>query len=141
MAKRSRKRNVSLPWEERGSFLSELLSLRRWRTLFAIAVALGVILLIWRRADERARTRATRVAIAEVQRAIAHFREDYERCPRSTVELVHPPSNATKYLEAMPRDAWGRELWVRCPGKSDPETADVISPGPSGSLFIDDNVQ
>lgn len=141
MAKRSRKRGVSLPWEERTSLLSEIFSLRRWRTLILVAGATLGAFLIWQRADLRARTRATRVAIADVQRAIAHFREDFDRCPRSMVELVHPPSTSARYLEEMPRDGWGRELWVRCPGKADPETADVISSGPSGSLFVDDNVQ
>jgi hypothetical protein len=30
---------------------------------------------------------------------------------------------------------------VRCPGAADPETIDVVSAGPSGDFFADDNVE
>jgi type II secretory pathway pseudopilin PulG len=138
---RKRKARVTLPWEERGAWLRDLILGRRWRAVVVGMLLVGAAFLMLQSAQRRARVRETRVAITEVKRAIAAFRGEMGRCPRSTVELVHPPSPATRHLSAMPRDAWGRDLHVRCPGRYDSQEADVISAGPSGSFFIDDNVQ
>ena len=85
-------------------------------------------------ADARARVRATRAGIAEVQRAVTAFRAEMGRCPRSTTELVHPPRVGARYLLEVPIDGWGRELYVRCPSPHDPNAAEVVSAGPSGSF-------
>ena len=84
--------------------------------------------------------RTTRAAIAEVQRAVAAFRAETGRCPRSTVELVHPPRAAAHYLSELPTDGWGQPLHVQCPGWSNPDAAEVVSAGPSGSLWRGDNI-
>lgn len=96
---------------------------------------------LWGAADERARIRATRAAIATVKLGISTFREDMGRCPRSTVELVHPPRTGVRYLAELPVDGWSREFYVRCPGVMNPEGVDVVSAGPSGDFFVDDNVE
>ena len=141
MAKRKRSGgNVLLPWERRRAWFAQLRSGRRWRAALA---SLGLVLFVvfaWRVADERARVRTTRASIAEVQRAIAAFRAEMGRCPRSKTELVHPPRTGASYLDTVPSDGWGRELFIRCPAPSDPGSADVISAGPSGSFSTDDNI-
>lgn len=142
MARRSRsKSGVSLPWEQRGQRLRALIAGARWRALFALALLAGVLWLFWSTADRRARERETRTAIADVRRAVAAFRAQVGRCPRTATELVHPPMARTRYLREMPKDGWGRELHFACPGHDDPDDVDVLSAGPSGSFFIDDNVQ
>lgn len=141
MRKRRRKGiGVSLPWENRGNLLRDLLSGSRWRMALVVAVVALLTLTLSRIAEQRARERQTRLAIEEVRRAVQDFRADVGRCPRSTVELVHPPRSGTRYLHEMPRDGYGVPLHVRCPGQHDPDDADVISAGPSGSFLIDDNV-
>ena len=138
--KRRRAPTILLPWERRTAWLSELRSGRRWRPLLLLVAGAALTVAAWNAGDRRARTRATRSAIAEVQRAIVAFRAEMERCPKSKTELVHPPRAAAQYLTEIPTDGWGRELIVRCPSPSDPRGAEVISAGPSGSFAKDDNI-
>jgi hypothetical protein len=139
-ARRAR-RGIALPWERRGAWIGQLFTRRRFGVVVGVALAVAAVLGLWRTADERARIRATRAAIAVVRRGAAEFREDLGRCPRSTVELVHPPRTGVRYLAELPVDGWGRPLYVRCPGAADPEAIDVVSAGPSGDFFNDDNVE
>ncbi|MDH5673456.1 MAG: type II secretion system protein GspG [Myxococcales bacterium] len=130
---------VMLPWERRGLWFG-VVGRRRVRALLAALVGCLLVLMAWKAAERRARVRTTRAGIAEVQRAVAAFRAEVGRCPRSAVELVHPPKAGAKYLDEIPSDGWGRELYVRCPAQHDPGAADVISAGPSGSFAHDDNI-
>ena len=142
MARRSRSQSViSLPWERRTAWFYGLFAQGRWRVVLLAAAGVFLVYSIWRIADRNARTRSTRSAIAEVQRAITQFRSDLGRCPRSTVELVHPPRTGLHYLAELPVDGWGRQLWIRCPGHWDQDEVDVVSAGPSGSFLDDDNIQ
>lgn len=131
---------ILLPWERRRAWLSELSSGRRWRGLLLLALGCGAIMLAYHVADRRGRVRSTRASIAQVQRAVEAFRAEMERCPRSKTELVHPPRAGAQYLTEIPTDGWGRELLVRCPSPTDPNAAEVISAGPSGSFADDDNI-
>ena len=141
MARKNRTANVTLPWERRGNTVRQLFRGSRLRGLVVLAISIGCAGWIYRVADTRSRERSTRVAIHEVQRAIGLFQAQVGRCPRSTTELVHPPRSRTRYLRALPKDGWGRPLWVRCPAHDDPDGSDVISAGQSGSFFVDDNIQ
>lgn len=132
--------SVMLPWERRGSWHGGLGTARRVRALLLTLVACGIGAWGYQVADQRSRVRSTRAGIAEVQRAVAAFRAEVGRCPRSSVELVHPPKAGAKYLDEIPSDGWGQELYVRCPGRRDPGGAEVISAGPSGSFLKDDNI-
>jgi len=140
MARRRRGERISLPWESRRGRLSDLVRNPRWQALFgALLLLVGAVAFI-RYTQHRIRVRDTVVAIAQVKTAVARFRTDLGRCPRSNAELLHPPRARARYLDHMPTDGWGRELTVRCPGYFE-EEADVISAGPSGSLLKDDNIQ
>jgi hypothetical protein len=131
---------VSLPWEQRGARLRELLTGRRWGVLLLAAALLFGLYSVWRSVELRQKERQTATSIALVQRALTAFRSDMGRCPHTLEELVHPPRSGARYLRAVPVDGWGRALWVRCPGRYDPEGADVISAGQSGSYLVDDNL-
>jgi hypothetical protein len=132
--------NVLLPWERRRAWFAELRSGRRVRALLLLLALFGFVHFSFRVAGERTRVRTTRASIAEVQRAITAFRAEMGRCPRSKAELVHPPRTGAHYLDEVPNDGWGQELFIRCPAPRDPSSAEVISAGPSGSFSIDDNV-
>jgi type II secretory pathway pseudopilin PulG len=138
--KTQQRSDVRLPWERRSAWLSQLASGRRWRALLLALCLAAVMFGLYTAARRRERIRLTRAAIAEVQRAVAVFRAKVGRCPRSTVELVHPPRAAAQYLDVLPDDGWGRQLLVRCPGRVDRNSAEVISSGPSGSFSVDDNI-
>ena len=133
--------SLALPWERQGSRLRELFSSGRWRLAVAIVIASGIVWGIWGSVAERERVRRTHEVIAETRRALSQFREDVGRCPHTIRELVHPTRAGTRYLRDEPSDGWGRPLWVRCPGRYDPDGVDVVSAGPSGSFLVDDNVQ
>ena len=133
-------RNVPLPWEGRHAWIAQLFSLRRVRPLLIAGAIVTAIIAAYDMAVQRSRVRESRAAIAEVRRAIAAFRAELDRCPRSTVELVHPPKAGAQYLDELPRDGWGHELLVRCPGTINPQSADVLSAGASGSFSVDDNI-
>lgn len=139
-AKKSAPRTVLLPWEGRRAWLSELRSGRRIGALLLALSLAGFVAWAFAEADTRAKIRTTRAAISETRRAVIAFRAEIGRCPRSVVELVHPPKSGARYVDDTPIDGWGRELLIRCPGRLDPTSADVISAGPSGSFSIDDNI-
>ena len=136
-----RKRGISLPWERQGALLWGFLAGRRWKILLVglFVVVLGA--LVWDAAAFHARVRTTRMAIAEVRAAVREFRDEIGRCPEGRRELIRPPRSGMRYGNAIPRDGWGRELYIGCPSPHDPDRIDVISAGPSGSFFVDDNVQ
>lgn len=133
--------SLALPWERQGSRLRELFSSGRWRLVIALVVMAGIGWGIWGSVAERERLRRTREVIAETRRALSQFREDVGRCPHSVRELAHPTRAGARYLRDEPVDGWGNPLWVRCPGRYDPDGVDVVSAGPSGSFLVDDNVQ
>ena len=131
---------MSLPWERRGGRWRGILRNTRWQALLAV-VSLAVLTTgFMRYARHRVRVRDTQVAIAQVKQALDRFRTDVGRCPRSDMELLHPPLSQKHYLDSIPKDGWGRPLSIRCPGYFEQE-AEVISAGPSGSLVKDDNIQ
>jgi len=142
MAKRRRSGpSIALPWERRGAWLRELITGQRWKVILLATLGIATLALVARSADQRQRERETRAAISEIKRGIAAFRADLGRCPQTLHELLHPPRSTRRYLRHVPVDGWGRALWVRCPGRYDPDGADVVSAGPSGSYLEDDNLR
>ena len=140
MARRQQRERVSLPWEQRGGRWRTALNNTRWQALLAVMALVLLSIGFTRYARHRIRVRDTRVAVAQVKQAIDRFRADVGRCPNSNNELLHPPLSQKHYLDSMPKDGWGRQLTVRCPGYFE-EAAEVISAGPSGSFLKDDNIQ
>ena len=138
--RRLRNRSILLPWERRSAFVTQLGFRRRLGTVLISALVLGVCSIAYHAADQRSRVRGTRAAIAEAQRAVGAFVAELGRCPHSTVELMHPPKSGARYLNEMPVDGWGRRLYIRCPGPSAAQAAEVISAGPGGSFLDDDPI-
>ena len=138
--RRLRNRSILLPWERRNAYLAQLGFRRRLGAVLISAVVLGVVSITYHAADRRSRTRATRAAIAEAQRAVGAFVAELGRCPHSTVELMHPPKSGARYLNELPVDGWGRRLYIRCPGPTRAQAAEVISAGASGSFLDDDPI-
>lgn len=137
---RKRTGGLSLPWEKEGSWLRRTFAASRFRaTVVLLLVATGAFF-VYRHSVRSEEERQTRAAIDQVHRALRVFRAVMGRCPENNTELVHPPRAAARYLRRMPTDAWGHELHVEC--KNDDPSAELIvmSPGPSGSLFVDDNI-
>ncbi|HEX4353634.1 MAG TPA: type II secretion system protein GspG [Polyangiales bacterium] len=138
--RRLRSRPILLPWERRSAWVAQVAFRRRMIAALIASVALGVCWFAYRSADDRARTRATRAAIAEAHRAVTAFVAELGRCPHSTVELMHPPKAGAHYLNELPVDGWGRPLYIRCPGRTPDDAAEVFSAGPRGSFLLDEHI-
>ena len=140
MAKRRRRKGIPLPWEERGSALRRLVAGARWKLGLVIVVLAVTAFLIGRVANNRARIRTTRATIDEIHRALNDYRAATGQCPRSVTDLLRPARAGAHYLRSLPTDSWGKAILVRCPAPMDPQGAEVVSAGPSGSFFVDDNI-
>jgi type II secretory pathway pseudopilin PulG len=141
MAGRRFKRGLTLPWERRADALRAAFSNMRWKLALVVAAVLVVAWVVYRAGDHHVRLRETQAAIADVHRAIEEFRRDNGRCPEDAAELTRPPRSGRRYMREIPPDGWGNELFVQCPARFDPHGADVVSAGPSGDFFDDDNVR
>ena len=141
MAKLRSRPTLLLPWEHRSRWLQHTLTGSRVRIAVTISLIFVTILALFSLVQQHVRRRASRVAIDEVHRAIAAFRQDTHRCPVDVDELIKPPLPGRRYLQQAPRDGWGHPLYVRCPGRFDDDQPDVISAGPSGSFLVDDNMR
>jgi hypothetical protein len=141
MKKRAlRHRSILLPWERKSAWLGHI-ELRRYALLLLLsAAAIALLSFAYRAAEERARIRTTRAAIAEARRAVTAFVAELGRCPHSLVELLHPPKAGADYLTEVPLDGWGHRLYIRCPGHRPEDVAEVISAGPGGSFLTDEHV-
>ena len=137
---RLRGHNVLLPWERRSARLGRIALSRYVALSLGAALLCGLLTLAYRAAEERARIRTTRAAIAEARRAVTAFVAELGRCPHSMVELLHPPKAGADYLTEVPLDGWGHKLYIRCPGSRPDEVAEVISAGASGSFLADDHI-
>ena len=140
MAKRKRRPALALPWEGGPGAWRELLSGRRARPIALVLLVVLGLYGAFHLGQSRDRQRSTRAAIHELQRATRAFVVDIGRCPRTPTELVHPPKSGVHYLSQVPKDAWGRDLYFRC-STGEGTAIEVLSAGPSGSFFEDDNVR
>jgi len=140
VARKKRRTTIAMPWERRSAWLRGVFAGSRVKPAALVLVACLAALWLYRTAAGREAERVTLASIDETQRAVTAFRIDVGRCPRSTTELVHPPRTRSRYLDALPMDGYGRPLRVRCPGHLDSLEADVLSAGPSGDFFKDDNL-
>lgn len=141
MARRSYKRGprLPLPWEREDSPARVLVSGRRLRPALATVSVLSALAGAYWLGGYKTEIRTTRALLAEVERATREFVVDMGRCPYDTLELVHPPRAGFQYLHAAPTDAWGRPIYLRCRFDTHP-AIEVVSAGPSGSLFDADNL-
>ena len=71
-----------------------------------------------------AKCRTSYAEAMTIQQAVAMYRADHVDCPKSLDELFNQ-----KFLVKPPLDPWGTPYFYKCPGESNPESADVWSAG------------
>jgi general secretion pathway protein G len=136
MARRQREQTIFFPWERRGSFWGRR-GITRARPIVA-ALGMGALLLLLGARERRlVGIRSTRATLAVVRVAMDAWRADHDGgCPSSLEQL-----SREGYLGIDPVDAWGRPLRLVCPGRSEPDSYDLLSDGPDGEVGGLDRVE
>jgi hypothetical protein len=116
---------------------------RRARIRNAVLAVLGLLVVVW--SVQYSRIRAQRkqalIEILRLQESVRKFRWDHERCPHDLQELLHPPAGGDPYYRRDLVDPWDAEYEMGCPGRSFPDSADIMSAGPDGELYTVDDVK
>ncbi len=127
MARRTAEPRVFFPWERRRGLFGAM-GRARARLLLLFGVIVAILVIVHRREENAAATRATRATLSTASRAVAAYRADHTgACPKAMSDLA-----AGGYLQDVPVDAWGRGLRLVCPGRRDPAGFDLSSDGPDG---------
>ena len=90
--------------------------------------------------SEQARVTAARTQIASFKTALDSFEVDTGKFPvgrNGLMDLVQQPRDVVgwhgPYLENIPPDPWGNAYLYEYPGKHNPSSYDISSPGPPGA--------
>jgi general secretion pathway protein G len=89
--------------------------------------------------SEQARITAAQTQIANFKTALDAYEVDNGKYPpgrNGLNDLIVQPRDAVSwhgpYLESIPKDPWGGDYFYECPGKHNPNSYDISSPGPPG---------
>ena len=90
--------------------------------------------------SEQARITAAQTQIANFKTALDAFEVDtgyYPKGRNGLADLLIQPRDVTgwhgPYLDSIPKDPWGNDYLYECPGKHNPASYDISSPGSPGS--------
>jgi general secretion pathway protein G len=97
--------------------------------------------------SEQARTTAAATQLSSFSTALDAFEVDngyYPKGKSGLMDLVQQPRDAQNwrgpYLKDLPKDPWGNDYGYECPGRHNPTSYDLTSPGPDGKLGSDDDI-
>lgn len=86
--------------------------------------------------SEQARVTAAQTQIANFKTALDAFEVDtgsYPKGRNGLMDLIQQPQGLVgwhgPYLESIPKDPWGNDYIYECPGKHNPSSYDISSPG------------
>jgi general secretion pathway protein G len=90
--------------------------------------------------SEQARITAAKTQIGNFKIALDSFEVDNGYYPKGRdglMDLVQQPRDAQNwrgpYLESIPKDPWNNDYLYEYPGKHNPNSYDISSPGPPGA--------
>jgi general secretion pathway protein G len=92
--------------------------------------------------SEQARVTAAQTQIANFANALGAFEVDngyYPKGKNGLMDLVQKPKDAVNwhaYLDSVPKDPWGQDYQYECPGKHNPNSFDIYSPGPPNKDMV-----
>ncbi len=114
-------------------------------TIIGILAAIVIPKMVGR--SEQAREVAAKADIASIKTQLDAFEVDngyYPKGNNGLNDLVQAPRDARNwhgpYLERIPTDPWGNAYIYQFPGKHNPGSYDVMSPGPDGQAGTADDI-
>ena len=124
------------PTKEKGGFtLMEIMVV-----VIIIAIIAAIVVPRYVQQAERAKVKATKVQIKEIEKALSLYKLDagvYPTTSEGLRGLVDKPASFTGswpkggYIDSVPKDAWGRDFIYTCPGASGRDY-DITSLGADG---------
>jgi len=96
--------------------------------------------------SEQAKQQAAVTQISAFKTAINTYEVETSGFPRTLLDLMTQPRDVQNwrgpYLDsdAIPKDPWGHDYVYVFPGKHNPSSFDITSPGPDGQLGTDDDI-
>jgi general secretion pathway protein G len=75
---------------------------------------------------KKGQIKTAKIAVTQIAHAAQQYMmENNSNCPNGIDDLV-----TNRNLPRKPKDPWGRDYALKCPGTGDPDGADVMSTGP-----------
>ena len=122
--------------------------------IMVVVVIIGIlaVLVVPRvvgRSDD-ARIAAAKHDVATIQQSLKLYRLDNGRYPTSEQGLqalvakpqsAPVPTNWRQYLDKLPKDPWGKEFMLKCPGTGNPDGVDIVSSGPDKQEGTADDIK
>jgi general secretion pathway protein G len=113
-----------------------------------LAVLAAVVIPKFAGRSRQARETAAQTQISNLEVAIDAYEVDNGAYPRTLEDLVVPPANSANaqdwrgpYLKkGIPLDPWGNAYIYEFPGRRNPASYDLSSPGPDGRPGNEDDI-
>ncbi len=86
---------------------------------------------------KKGQVKTAKIAVGQIAHAAQQYMiENNSNCPNSIDDLV-----SNKNLTKKPRDPWGKDYAMKCPGTGDPDGVDVVSMGPDRQEGTADDIK
>jgi general secretion pathway protein G len=106
---------------ERGMTLLEIMIV-----IALIGLVMGSIGFALNSQFKKGQVKTAKIAVTQISQAAQQYMmENNSNCPNSVDDLV-----TNRNLNKKPKDPWGRDFMLKCPGTGDPDGVDVVSTGP-----------
>ena len=133
---------LKLRWRRRGARVSQ--SREAGMTLLEIMIVIALIGLVMgslvvglSSQFKKGQVKTAKIAVTQIaQQAQQYMMENNSNCPTSLDDLV-----TNKNLPKKPKDPWGKDYTLKCPGTGDPDGVDVTSAGPDRQEGTPDDIK
>ena len=139
---------LKLRWRRRGALSNAAATGRAARdagmTLLEIMIVIALIGLVMgslvvglSSQFKKGQVKTAKIQVTSIaQAAQQYMMENNSNCPASMDDLV-----TNKNLPKKPKDPWGKDYTLKCPGTGDPDGVDVTSSGPDRQDGTPDDIK